>query len=66
MNRILEQDYTQKQPTILDQPLGVVINNTANFFGNSVSLYQDKLIEAEFTQKLHPSNSSMKNYFKLT
>ena len=33
MNRILEQDYTQKQQTILDQPLGVVINNTANFFG---------------------------------
>lgn len=61
MNRILEQDYTQKQPTILDQPLGVVINNTANFFGNSVSLYQDKLIEAEFTHKLHSGNSSMRN-----
>ena len=51
MNRILDKHYDKKQETILDKPLGEVINNTINFFGNSFNSYSEKLLEAEFTQK---------------
>jgi len=55
MNRIIDQEYKKEQATILDKSFGEVINNTANFFGNSFHIYNTKLIEAEFTQKLYES-----------
>ena len=51
--RIIDQDNSKKQATILDKPFGEVINNTVNFFGNSFDIYQTKLIEAEFTRKIY-------------
>ena len=53
VNRIIDQEHRKKQGTILDKPLGEVINNTVNFFGNSFDIYHTKLIEAEFTRKLY-------------
>ena len=53
MNRILDKEYNKKQETILDKPFGEVINNTVNFFGNSVDTYYSKVLEAEFSQKLY-------------
>ena len=53
MNRIIQQEYDVKQATILDQTLGQIINNTVNFFGNSMNLYHDKYLEAEFGQKIY-------------
>ena len=57
MNRILQQDYNQKKPTILDMPLGKVINNTINFFGNSFDIYTSKLIEAELSKPLYETDN---------
>ena len=51
--------------TILDMPLGKVINNTMNFFGNSVDTYYGKLIEAEVTQDMYETdNDFLKNLQK--
>lgn len=57
MNRILDEHYNEKHTTILDQPLGEVINNTIHFFGNSFNSYYSKLIEAEFMYKLQGESS---------
>jgi len=61
MNRIIDQDNSKKQATILDKPFGEVINNTVNFFGNSFDMYQTKLIEAEFTRKIYDTEHSYLN-----
>ena len=58
MKRIIDEEYSTKQETILDRPLGEVINNTVNFFGNSVNSYYSKLMEAEFTQKLYTTDNT--------
>jgi len=64
MNRILDDEYNKKQQTILDKPLGEVLNNTINFFGYSFNSYSEKLIEAEFTQKLYTTEYSFMNSFQ--
>ena len=53
MNRIINEETNKYQPTILDKPLGEVINNTVNFFGNSFDIYYTKLMEAQFSRKLY-------------
>ena len=53
MNRIIDEETNKYQPTILDKPLGEVINNTVNFFGNSFDIYHTKLMEAQFSRKLY-------------
>ena len=61
MNRILEDEYKKKQKTILDKPLGEILNHTVNFFGNSYQSYSDKLLEAEFTRKLYETDNTYLN-----
>jgi len=61
MNRILDDEYNTKQHTILDKSLGEVLNNTINFFGYSFNSYSEKLLEAEFTQKLYTTEYSFMN-----
>ena len=61
MNRIIDEEYSKKQVTILDKPFGEVINNTINFFGNSFDMYSNKLVEAEFTQNLYKTDNSYLN-----
>jgi len=58
MNRIIDEEYNKKQKNILDKPFGEVINNTVNFFGNSVDIYYSKVLEAEFSQKLYDTENS--------
>tara|TARA_B110001469_G_scaffold125286_1_gene140424 strand:+ start:540 stop:965 length:426 start_codon:yes stop_codon:yes gene_type:complete len=57
MNRILDDYYNETPSTILDQPLGKIMNNTVNFFGNSINSYYSKLMEAEFMFKLQGDTS---------
>ena len=46
MNRILEEEYNKKRATILDRPLGDVLEGTVNFFSNSFNSYADKFLES--------------------
>jgi hypothetical protein len=59
MQRILEQDYNKRQYTILDMPLGKVINNTVNFFGNSYDIYTSKQMEAELSKPLYSTENEI-------
>ena len=65
MKRIIEQDYNKKQYTILDMPLGVVINNTVNFFGNSYENYTTKLIEAELSRPIYTTENTFLSKLQL-
>ena len=53
VNKIIDKHNDQKNKTILDKSFGEVINNTINFFGNSLDSYNEKLIEAEFTKNIY-------------
>lgn len=64
MNMILEEHYNKKQQTILDKPLGEIINNTFNFFSHSYDSYNDKVIEAEALYRFQ-DNESYKSMFQI-
>tara|TARA_B100000941_G_C28444930_1_gene521747 strand:+ start:276 stop:707 length:432 start_codon:yes stop_codon:yes gene_type:complete len=57
MNMILEEHYKKKQSTILEKPLGEVIDNTINFFAHSFDSYSEKVIEAEAILMIDSSDS---------
>ena len=56
MNRILEAEYNKKRATILDRPLGDVLEGTVNFFSNSFNSYSDKFLEAKFSKPLYETD----------
>ena len=57
MNTIIEDHYKKKQSTILEKPLGEVIDNTINFFAHSFDSYSEKVIEAEAILMINSSDS---------
>jgi hypothetical protein len=59
VNKLIEEHYDKKQKTIMDKPLGEVINNTANFFNNSFHSFSDKLLEAESVLRLTEDSTSI-------
>ena len=65
MNRILEEDYKQQQRSILDKPLGDILNETVNFFGNSFNSYSDKYREATFSRKIYETDNTYLHQFQL-
>ena len=65
MNRILVEEYNKKQKTILDQPLGDVLNNTVNFFGRSFELYEEKVLDAKVTRKLYETDDPYLNNLQI-
>ena len=64
VNKIIEEHYNKQQQTIMDMPLGEVINNTANFFNNSFYSYSDKLLEAEAILKIKEDSSYTSSFQK--
>lgn len=65
MNRILKEEYDKKQASILDKPLGEILNNTVNFFGNSYNSYSDKYLEAKFSRPLYETEDPNLHQFQL-
>ena len=65
MNRILEQEYDKKRATILDRPLGDVLEGTVNFFSNSFNSYADKLLEAKFSKLLFQTDNEYLNKLQI-
>ena len=65
MNRILEEEYNKKRATILDRPLGDVLEGTVNFFSNSFNSYADKLLEAKFSKLLFQTDNEYLNKLQI-
>jgi len=64
VNKLIEEHYDKKQTTIMDKPLGEVMNNTASFFNNSFYSFSDKLLEAEAVLRLNDDNSVTTSFKK--
>lgn len=64
MNQILQENYDESPQTILDKPLGEVMNDTVNFFSNSINSYSDKYREANLGRKLYSTNNSTADKFQ--
>ena len=65
MNRILEEEYNKKRATILDRPLGHVLEGTVNFFSNSFNSYADKFLEAKFSKLLFQTDNEYLNKLQI-
>ena len=65
MNRILEEEYNKKRSTILDRPLGDVLEGTVNFFSNSFNSYADKFLEAKFSKLLFQTDNEYLNKLQI-
>ena len=65
MNRILEEEYNKKRATILDRPLGDVLEGTFNFFSNSFNSYADKFLEAKFSKLLFQTDNEYLNKLQI-
>lgn len=65
MNRILEKEYNKKKLTILDRPLGDVLEGTVNFFSNSFNSYADKFLEAKFSKLLFQTDNEYLNKLQI-
>ena len=65
MNRILEEEYNKKRATILDRPLGDVLEGTVNFFSNSFNSYADKFLEAKFSKLLFQTDNEYLNKIQI-
>ena len=65
MNRILEEEYNKKRATILDRPLGDVLEGTVNFFSNSFNSYADKFLEAKFSKLLFQTDNEYLNKLQI-
>ena len=65
MNRILEAEYNKKRATILDRPLGDVLEGTVNFFSNSFNSYADKFLEAKFSKLFFQTDNEYLNKLQI-
>ena len=65
MNRILEEEYNKKRATILDRPLGDVLEGTVHFFSNSFNSYADKFLEAKFSKLLFQTDNEYLNKLQI-
>lgn len=64
MNQILEDHYEETQQSVLDKPLGEIMNNTVNFLSTSMNSYSDKYREASIGRKLYTTNHTLADQFQ--
>ena len=57
LNSIIEDHYKKTQQTIMEKPLGKIVDETINFFGNSFDTYFTKVIEAETILNIETTDS---------
>lgn len=59
------KDNRKKIRTILDEPLGSILDNTINFLAYSIESYQKKIYEAELMEEVRADDKSMYNKLKV-
>ena len=62
---IHHKDNRKKIRTILDEPLGQILDNTINFLAYSMESYQKKIYEAELMEEVRSDDKSMYNKIKV-
>jgi len=57
MKSMKQIDHRNKIHTVLDEPVGLVLDKTINFLGYSFDDYNKKIIEAELMENIHGEKS---------
>ena len=65
IKRMHQKDNRKKIRTILDEPLGSILDNTINFLAYSIESYQKKIYEAELMEEVRADDKSMYNKLKV-
>ena len=60
-----EKDHKKEIRTILDEPLGVILDKTLNFLVYSFDEYQKKIYEAELMEKINADDTSSYSRMKV-
>jgi hypothetical protein len=60
MKSLHEKDHRKEVRTVLDEPLGDILDKTINFLVHSIDSYTEKIYEAELMTKVH---SEDKGYY---
>ena len=60
MKSLHEKDHRKEVKTVLDEPLGDILDKTINFLVHSIDSYTEKIYEAELMTKVH---SEDKGYY---
>ena len=62
---IHEKDHRKPIRTILDEPLGVILDNTINFLVYSIDSFHTKIYEAELMEDIHGEDKGFYNTMKI-
>ena len=65
IKKIHEEDHKQKPRTVLDEPLGEIMNKCVNFLTYSFDGYTKKLYEAELMEDIHEDDKSTYESIKI-
>jgi len=65
IKKIHEKDHKQKPRTVLDEPLGEIMNKCVNFLTYSFDGYTKKLYEAELMEDIHDEDKSTYESIKI-
>ena len=65
IKKIHEEDHKQKPRTVLDEPLGEIMNKCVNFLTYSFDGYTKKLYEAELMEDIHDEDKSTYESIKI-
>lgn len=57
MKSVIQKDHRKKPVTVLDEPVGVVLDKTINFLGYSFEEYEKKIYEAELMENIRGDKS---------
>ncbi len=57
MKRIHEKDHSKPVRTILDEPLGEILDNTINFLSKFQDSLKDKMYKAELMENIHSGDN---------
>ena len=65
MKSLHKKDHRKKVKTILDEPLGDILDKTINFLVHSIDSYTGKIYEAELMSEIHSEDKGYYNRFRV-
>ena len=65
MKSLHEKDHRKEVRTVLDEPLGDILDKTINFLVHSIDSYTEKIYEAELMNKVHYEDKGYYTRFRV-
>ena len=65
MKSLHEKDHRREVRTVLDEPLGDILDKTINFLVHSIDSYTEKIYEAELMSEVHSEDKGYYTRFRV-